>query len=92
MTVGEAFGVTLEQTSLFVDERRNELNMIFHFDLVRLDSGDGRNDGTRSIIAPLLPNTHRALSAIGSNRNVHCVTPSRRVSLAQRFQTKEPNR
>ncbi|HET9375458.1 MAG TPA: alpha-glucosidase [Chthoniobacterales bacterium] len=37
MTVGEAFGVTLEQTPLFVDERRNELNMIFHFDLVRLD-------------------------------------------------------
>jgi oligo-1,6-glucosidase len=38
MTVGEAFGVTLEQTPLFVDERRNELNMIFHFDLVRLDA------------------------------------------------------
>jgi hypothetical protein len=37
MTVGEAFGVTLEQTPLFVDERSNELNMIFHFDLVRLD-------------------------------------------------------
>ena len=39
MTVGEAFGVTLEQTPLFVDERRNELNMIFHFDLVRITSG-----------------------------------------------------
>ena len=37
MTVGEAFGVTLEQTDLFVDERRSGLNMIFHFDLVRLD-------------------------------------------------------
>jgi oligo-1,6-glucosidase len=37
MTVGEALGVTLEQTPPFVDERRNELNMIFHFDLVRLD-------------------------------------------------------
>jgi oligo-1,6-glucosidase len=37
MKVGEALGVTLEQTPLFVDERRNELNMIFHFDLVRLD-------------------------------------------------------
>jgi oligo-1,6-glucosidase len=37
MAVGEALGVTLEQTPLFVDERRNELNMIFHFDLVRLD-------------------------------------------------------
>jgi oligo-1,6-glucosidase len=40
MTVGEAFGVTLEQTPLFVDERRNELNMIFHFDVVRLDRGE----------------------------------------------------
>jgi oligo-1,6-glucosidase len=37
MTVGEALGVTLEQTHFFVDERRDELNMIFHFDLVRLD-------------------------------------------------------
>jgi oligo-1,6-glucosidase len=36
MTVGEAFGVTLEQTPMLVDERRNELDMIFHFDLVRL--------------------------------------------------------
>ena len=39
MTVGEAFGVTLEQTPLLVDERRNELDMIFHFDVVRLDRG-----------------------------------------------------
>ncbi len=37
MTVGEALGVTLEQTPLFVDERRKELNMIFHFDVVRLN-------------------------------------------------------
>jgi len=36
MTVGEAFGVSLEQTPLLVDERRNELNMIFNFDVVRL--------------------------------------------------------
>ncbi|MGC2578783.1 MAG: alpha-glucosidase, partial [Terrimicrobiaceae bacterium] len=40
MTVGEAFGVTLEQTPLLVDERRHELNMIFHFDVVRLDRGE----------------------------------------------------
>jgi oligo-1,6-glucosidase len=40
MTVGEAFGVTLERTRLLVDERRNELNMIFHFDVVRLDRGE----------------------------------------------------
>ena len=36
MTVGEAFGVSLDQTPLLVDERRNELNMIFNFDIVRL--------------------------------------------------------
>ena len=29
MTVGEAFGVTLEQTPLLIDERRRELDMIF---------------------------------------------------------------
>lgn len=37
MTVGEAFGVTMEQTPTLVDERRNELNMIFNFDAVRLN-------------------------------------------------------
>ena len=36
MTVGEAFGVTLEQTPTLVDDRRHELNMIFNFDAVRL--------------------------------------------------------
>ena len=41
MTVGEAFGVTMEQTPTLVDERRNELNMIFNFDAVRLNR-DGR--------------------------------------------------
>jgi oligo-1,6-glucosidase len=41
MTVGEAFGVTLDQTPTLVDERRNELNMIFNFDVVRLNR-DGR--------------------------------------------------
>jgi len=37
MTVGEAFGVTLDETPSLVDERRNELNMIFNFDAVRLN-------------------------------------------------------
>ncbi len=37
MTVGEAAGITLEQTPLLVDERRQELNMIFQFDVVSLD-------------------------------------------------------
>jgi oligo-1,6-glucosidase len=42
MTVGEAFGVTLEQTPLLVDERRQELNMIFHFNAVRLNRNGWR--------------------------------------------------
>lgn len=37
MTVGEAFGVTLDQTPLLVDERRGELDMIFQFDAVEID-------------------------------------------------------
>lgn len=37
MTVGEAFGVTLDQTPLFVDDRRGELDMIFQFDAVEID-------------------------------------------------------
>lgn len=37
MTVGEAAGTTLEKTPLLVDERRNELNMIFQFDVVGVD-------------------------------------------------------
>jgi len=37
MTVGEAAGWTLEKTPLLVDERRNELNMIFQFDVVGID-------------------------------------------------------
>ena len=41
MTVGEAFGVTPEQTPSLVDERRHELDMIFNFDAVRINR-DGR--------------------------------------------------
>ena len=37
MTVGEVFGATPEQAPKFVDERRHELNMIFDFDIVRID-------------------------------------------------------
>ncbi len=37
MTVGEALGITLEETPLLVDERRRELNMIFNFDTVRIN-------------------------------------------------------
>jgi len=45
MTVGEAFGVTYDQGQLFTDERRHELNMLFHFDLVRLDHDSWRKKG-----------------------------------------------
>jgi oligo-1,6-glucosidase len=41
MTVGEAFGTSLEQTPLLVDDRRNELNMIFNFDAVRINQANG---------------------------------------------------
>jgi oligo-1,6-glucosidase len=37
MTVGEALGITLQQTPLMVDDRRHELNMIFNFDGIRLN-------------------------------------------------------
>jgi len=37
MTVGEAFGVSLDQTPSLVDDRRGELNMVFNFDAVRLN-------------------------------------------------------
>lgn len=35
MTVGEALGISLEQTPLIVGQDRHELNMIFNFDAVR---------------------------------------------------------
>jgi len=41
MTVGEAFGTTLKDTPLLVDERRHELNMVFNFEAVRLDQENG---------------------------------------------------
>jgi len=37
MTVGEALGISLEETPLLVDERRRELNMIFDFATVRIN-------------------------------------------------------
>ncbi|WP_260736931.1 glycoside hydrolase family 13 protein [Tunturiibacter lichenicola] len=35
MTVGEALGISLEQTPLIVGDDRHELNMIFNFDAIR---------------------------------------------------------
>jgi oligo-1,6-glucosidase len=40
VTVGEATGTTLAQTSSLVDDRRHELNMIFAFDAVKLGRVD----------------------------------------------------
>ena len=37
MTVGEALGISLEQTPLIVGDDRHELNMIFNFDAVRFN-------------------------------------------------------
>jgi oligo-1,6-glucosidase len=37
MSVGEAAGITLEQTPSLVDDRRHELNEIFNFDAVRVN-------------------------------------------------------
>jgi oligo-1,6-glucosidase len=41
MTVGEALGISLEQTPLMVGDDRKELNMIFNFDAVRLNRAPG---------------------------------------------------
>ncbi|MEI8240547.1 MAG: alpha-glucosidase, partial [Actinomycetota bacterium] len=36
LSIGEAFGVEMDDATLFTDSRRGELSMIFHFDIVRL--------------------------------------------------------
>jgi len=41
MTVGEALGISLDETPLLIDERRRELNMIFNFAAVRINR-DGK--------------------------------------------------
>jgi oligo-1,6-glucosidase len=41
MTVGEMPGVTVEEAKLYTGENRNELNMVFQFEHVDLDSGPG---------------------------------------------------
>lgn len=40
VTIGEAFGVTFEQACLLTDDRRGELDMLIHFDAVRIDRGE----------------------------------------------------
>ena len=64
MTVGEAFGVTLQETPLLVDERRRELNMIFNFDAVRLDQQNGRwRDWTLPELKAIYTRQDRGLDA-----------------------------
>ena len=41
MTVGETPGVTPEIGKLYVDNDRNELNMVFQFEMMDIDSGKG---------------------------------------------------
>lgn len=41
VTIGEAFGVTFDQACLLTDDRRGELDMLIHFDAVRIDRGEG---------------------------------------------------
>jgi oligo-1,6-glucosidase len=44
LTVGEMPGVTVEQARLFTDPRRAELDMVFQFEHVGLDHGQGKFD------------------------------------------------
>ncbi len=39
MTVGEGPGISLDNALLYVDESRDELNMVFHFDHMFIDNG-----------------------------------------------------
>ncbi|MBT2683475.1 alpha-glucosidase [Bacillus sp. ISL-37] len=41
MTVGEMPGANVEEAKLYTDDARNELNMVFQFEHVDLDSGPG---------------------------------------------------
>ena len=41
MTVGEGPGINLKNAPLYVDEKRGELHMIFHFDHMYIDCGEG---------------------------------------------------
>ncbi|KEO83387.1 glycoside hydrolase family 13 protein [Tumebacillus flagellatus] len=44
MTVGETPGVTPEEAANYVHEDRHELNMLFQFELMDIDSGNGKWD------------------------------------------------
>lgn len=68
MTVGEAFGVTDAQAPLFVDAARGELDMIFHFDVVRLDrDGWRKTDWTLPALKAIYARLDRAVGQGGWN-------------------------
>lgn len=62
VAIGEAAGVTIEDTPLFVDSRRRELSMIFQFDLVRIDRRGWKSD----------PWTLRQFKAINARLDTAC--------------------
>ncbi|MFP3467928.1 alpha-amylase family glycosyl hydrolase, partial [Leifsonia sp. SIMBA_070] len=41
LVVGETDGVTVDEAVLFTDPLRGELDMVFHFEHMRLDQGAG---------------------------------------------------
>ncbi len=47
MTVGEGPGIDLENGLLYVEEDREELNMIFHFGHMFIDNGSGGKYGLK---------------------------------------------
>lgn len=53
MTVGECAGVTLEEAQKYANNEQKELNMVFQFEHVGLDDGDGVKWSTRKM--PLVP-------------------------------------
>jgi len=44
LSIGEAFGVEMDDATQFTDSRRGELSMIFHFDIVRIGRRHFRQD------------------------------------------------
>jgi oligo-1,6-glucosidase len=64
MTVGEAFGVTIAGAHLLTDDRRNELNMVFTFDIVGLDRASGTRD-------PMLPRLKALYTKIDREASEH---------------------
>ncbi len=68
MTVGEAFGVTEAQAPLFVAAERAELDMIFHFDVVRVDRDGWRKlDWTLPQLKAIYARLDRAVGSSGWN-------------------------